>query len=257
MENSKPKARMRPGSSMPRVLVIEANPGYRSVISHVVELAGAQFESTAEFDHAKRQSDGSKRFDMIIVGTSAASPFTAQQVGKLRSVAQCPLIVLVESYDETKDTLEIYKAGADEVLPKPFVPDALIGAITAEMRRPGPVSVVPLAKRIELGGLVFDAELRRVTGRERFASFTKREWQLLTFFWPVPTSSSQPLNWPHKRGDPKLRSSSFGAMWRAFAKAFTFLDRLRGGHRERKGLLLCNRDGRRRHLTRFPVLLWS
>jgi DNA-binding response OmpR family regulator len=186
MENSKPKARMRPGSSMPRVLVIEANPGYRSVISHVVELAGAQFESSAEFDSAKHQFDGSKRFDMIIVGTSAASPITAEQVGKLRSGSQCPLIVLVESYDETKDTLEIYKAGADEVLPKPFVPDALIGAITAEMRRPGPVSVVPIAKRIELGRLVFDAELRRITGRERFASFTKREWQLLTFFLASP-----------------------------------------------------------------------
>ncbi|MDQ6878826.1 MAG: response regulator transcription factor [Candidatus Dormibacteraeota bacterium] len=173
-------------SSLPRIFVVEANPGYRSVISHVVELAGAQFESAAEFDHTKRQFDGTKGFDMIIVGTSAASPFTAERVRKLRTEAQCPLIVLVESYDETKDTLEIYKAGADEVLPKPFVPDALIGAITAAMRRPGPVSVIPLAKRIELGGLAFDAELRRVTGREHFASFTKREWQLLTFFLASP-----------------------------------------------------------------------
>lgn len=39
---------------------------------------------------------------------------------------------------------------------------------------------------IELGRLVFDAELRRITGRDRFASFTKREWQLLSFFLASP-----------------------------------------------------------------------
>ena len=180
-----PRSRKPSGSRLPRVLVIEANPGYRSVISYLVELAGARSESAAEVDYAQ-QFDGTKRFDMIIVGTSSTSPFTAEQITRLRAQSQCPLIILAESYDETKDTLEIYKAGADEVLPKPFVPDALIGAITAEMRRPGPVSVVPLAKQIVLGKLVFDSELRRVSGGERSASFTKREWQLLTFFLANP-----------------------------------------------------------------------
>ncbi|GAC1507432.1 MAG: response regulator transcription factor [Candidatus Dormibacteraceae bacterium] len=186
MGKLKRSSRIRPGSSRPRALVVETNPGYRSVISHIVELAGAQFESVAEFEHAKRQFDGSRRFDIVIVGASAESQVTAEEIGQLRLIAQCPLIVLTESYEQTKDTLKIYKAGADEVLPKPFVPDALIGAIIAEMRRPGPVSVVPLAKRIDLGGLVFDAEQRRVSGKEGTESFTKREWQLLTTFLAGP-----------------------------------------------------------------------
>lgn len=186
MGKGKSKPELRPGSSLPRILIVEANPGYRSVISHVAEMAGAKFESVSEYGDALRQLDGSQRFDMIIVGTSADSKITIAQVGKLRSVAICPLIVLAESYDDTKDTLGIYKAGADEVLPKPFVPDALTGAIIAEMRRPGPVSVIPLAKRIELGGLVFDALGRSLTGKERTALFTKREWQLLTFFLAAP-----------------------------------------------------------------------
>jgi two-component system, OmpR family, KDP operon response regulator KdpE len=186
MGKSNAKLRLRPASKLPRVLVVESNPGYRSVISHLVEMAGAEFESVAEFAHAIRQFDESKRFNMVIVGTSADFQITVAQVGKLRSVSQCPLIVLAESYEETKETLDIYKAGADEVLPKPFVPDALIGAIIAEMRRPGPVSVIPLAKRIEVGGLVFDAELRSLTGKEGAVLFTKREWQLLTFFLATP-----------------------------------------------------------------------
>ena len=122
----------------------------------------------------------------MIVGTSADSPITVEQVGKLRSATQSPLIVLAEAYDQTRETLEVYKAGADEVLPKPFVPDALIGAIKAEMRRPGPASLVPLATRIELGALVFDAEHREVAGKEGSVQLTKREWQLLAFFLANP-----------------------------------------------------------------------
>jgi DNA-binding response OmpR family regulator len=186
MDKDKGTPRTRQRASLPRILVVDANPGYRSVISHLVEMAGAQFESVAELGQARRHLDGAQKYDMIIVGTSADSPVTPAEVSKLRSVAQTPLIILAESFDETKQTLEIYKAGADQILPKPFVPDALIGAIKAEIRRPGPVSVVPIATRIELGKLVFDAGNRRVTGDEGTASLTKREWQLLSFFLTSP-----------------------------------------------------------------------
>lgn len=174
-------------TGLPRILVVDPNPGYRSVISHVVELAGAQFESVAEIAQAMRQLDGAPAFDMIIVGTSTDSPLSPAAIGKLRSVAAAPLILLVEAFDETNQTLRFFKAGADEVLPKPFVPDALIGAIQAEMRRPGPISLVPLATRIELGRLVFDAKKRRVTGAEgSIVTLTRREWQLLAFFLASP-----------------------------------------------------------------------
>jgi DNA-binding response OmpR family regulator len=186
METNKAESRSRPTTNTPRILVVDGNRAYRSVISHLVELAGGQFESVAELSHAWRQLDGDKRFDMIIVGTSAEFPLTPENVGRLRSVAQTPVIVLAETYDETKNTLDIYKAGANQILPKPFVPDALIGAIKSEIRRPGPVSVVPLATRIELGKLVFDADKRKVTGKEGTVSLTKREWQLLSFFLASP-----------------------------------------------------------------------
>jgi DNA-binding response OmpR family regulator len=171
---------------MPRVLVVEANPGYRSVISNLVEMAGAQWESVAELDQAMRRLEGPKKFDIIIVGVSADSPVTPEEVGKLRADVQTPLIILAESYDNAREMLEAYGAGADQVLPKPFVPDALIGAIKSEIRRPGPASVVPVATRIDIGGVVFEAEPRRVTSKEGAAQFTKREWQLLSFLLGSP-----------------------------------------------------------------------
>jgi len=203
--------RSRRRSSLPTVLVVEPNPGYRSAISQAVESAGGQFESVAENDLAARQLEGAKRFDMVIVGTSADAPITPAQVRKLRTDSGSPLIVLVESYDETKETLEIYKAGADHVLPKPFVPDALIGAIKAEMRQYGPVSLVPLATRIELGSLVFDATQRQVIGEEATVQLTKREWQLLSFFLSNPNqfftaAEARPQAWGPDSSPEQFRS---------------------------------------------------
>ena len=144
----------RQRTKLPRILVVEANPGYRSVISHVVELAGGEFESVAEFDAAKRQLDRARKFDLVILGMSAESRVTPKQLGDLRALGRCPFILLDESSTDAGTTLETYEAGANQVLPKPFVPDALIGAIKSELRGPEIGSVVSIATKIEFGGLV-------------------------------------------------------------------------------------------------------
>jgi DNA-binding response OmpR family regulator len=186
MSKNKRSSPARRRGSLPRVLVIEANPGYRSVISHVVELAGGQFESVAEVEQGWRQLDGQRTFDIVIVGVGGETPVSPDDVGRLRTAANCPLIVVAESYDSASGTLEVYEAGADQVLPKPFVPDALIGAIKSEIRRPGPPSVLSLASKIEVGSLVFEAQQRRISGASGAVSLTKREWQLLTVFLGSP-----------------------------------------------------------------------
>jgi len=183
---SKTQPRSRPRARLPRVLVVDANAGYRSVISHVVELAGGEYESVAEFDAATRQLERSTKFDLVILGMSAGSRVTPKQLGDLRAAARSPFILLDESSEEAGDTLESFEAGASQVLPKPFVPDALIGAIRSELRGPDVASVVSIATKIELGGLVFDAKQRTVKDGKDAASLTKREWQLLSFFLTNP-----------------------------------------------------------------------
>ena len=173
---------------LPRILVVEANAGYRSVISHVAELAGGQFESVAELDGAKRQLED-RRFDLVIIGMSADSRATPKQLGALRAEARCPIILLDESFNEAGDTLGSYDAGVNQVLPKPFVPDVLIGAIKSELRGPDPASVVSVATKIEMGGLVFDAKQRTIKGENGAVSLTQREWQLLSFFLTSPNQS--------------------------------------------------------------------
>jgi DNA-binding response OmpR family regulator len=186
MGKSKAQSRSRPRPKLPRILVVDANAGYRSVISHVVELAGGEFESVAEFDAARRQLERPRKFDLVILGMSADSRVTPEQLSELRTTARSPFILLDESSDDAGETLETFEAGASQVLPKPFVPDALIGAIKSELRGPEFPSVVSIATKIEFGGLVFDAKGRTVKSGEATVSLTKREWQLLAFFLATP-----------------------------------------------------------------------
>src|ERR1700736_4891760 len=186
MGKSKTLTRSPKRTRLPRILVVDANAGYRSVISHVVELAGGGFESLAEFDAARGQLKKSPRFNLVILGMSAEARVTPKQLGELRAAARAPFILLDESSADAGDTLETYEAGASVVLPKPFVPDALIGAIKAELRGPDLASVVAIATKIELGGIVFDAKERTVRSPDSKVSLTKREWQLLSFFLTNP-----------------------------------------------------------------------
>ncbi|HEV3102512.1 MAG TPA: response regulator transcription factor [Candidatus Dormibacteraeota bacterium] len=186
MGKQKLQSRSRPRARLPRILVVDANGGYRSVISHVVELTGGEFESVADFDAARRQLDRSTKYDLVILGMSAESRVTPKQLGELRTAARSPFILLDESSTDAGQTLETFEAGASQVLPKPFVPDALIGAIKSELRGPDVASVVSIATKIELGGLVFDANQRTVMDGVGTASLTKREWQLLSFFLTNP-----------------------------------------------------------------------
>lgn len=186
MGKSKSQSRTQQRPKLPRILVVDANPGYRSVIAHVVELAGGEFESVAEVDAAKRQLERPRKFDLVILGMSAESRVTPKQLGELRALARSPFILLDESSGDAGETLETFEAGASQVLPKPFVPDALIGAIKAQLRGPELASVVSIASKIEVGGLVFDATQRTVKGSDAAVSLTKREWQLLSFLLTNP-----------------------------------------------------------------------
>jgi len=161
-----------------QALVIEGDPDYRSVIAHVVELAGGRAETVADLEQGRRRLRG-KRVDVVILGLSAEENVQLDAISDLRSEAPCPVILLHESFEEAR---LIYEAGVDHILPKPFVPGALVGAIKAELRGPSPTSVLPAATMIQIGGVTFDSQVREVRHGEREASFSRREWELLTFF---------------------------------------------------------------------------
>jgi DNA-binding response OmpR family regulator len=175
---------VKPGPSKPpRVLVVEANRMYRSVISHLVELAGGQWESVSEIDAGSKLLAGSRKFDLVIIGVDPESQIAQETLTEVRAMA--PIIMLDETYN---GALQKFEAGAEQILPKPFVPDALVGAIKVEFRAQGPSSVVPLATKIELGELVFDIKRRAILREDAVVQFTKREWEVLAYLLASPQS---------------------------------------------------------------------
>lgn len=166
----------------PRVMVIEADADYRAVVARCVELAGAQPEAVAGLPQAVRRLEQAS-FDLIIWGAPPGESDRPQRVLELHQATKLPLIVLDESYEEAKAAFE---AGADQVLPKPFVPGALVGAVTAGLRGSGPTSVVPLATRIDVRDIVFDSAARTVSFGKDSVALTRREWDLLAFLLGNP-----------------------------------------------------------------------
>ena len=161
-----------------RALVIEKDPDYRSVIGHVVDIAGGQSETVVDLKQGLRQL-ANQSFDLVVYGITAGGQPDLGPLAELRARAQAPVLLLIESYDEARTH---YEAGADQILPKPFVPGALVGAIRAQLRGPSPTSILPMASRIEILGVVFDSETRTVVADGRKTVLTGREWQLLAFF---------------------------------------------------------------------------
>lgn len=168
--------------SAPVVLIVEADRDYRETITRCAELAGVAVELATNHRAAYRKLQA-RRFALIIWGAPRDEPAKADIVSQLRDKSGCPVILLDETLTEARETFE---AGATQVLPKPFVPGALVGAIQATLRDRPPDSVVSVATRIEVGGAVFDADRRTVGHRGATVTLTKREWALLAFFLSKP-----------------------------------------------------------------------
>ena len=172
---------------MPRLarasaLVIESDADYRLVIAACVGSAGVQVEAVEAVSEGLRRLQAGN-FELVIWGVPLQDPRRAHIVAQFHEEAKVPLILLDESYEEARESFE---AGADQVLPKPFVPGALVGAVKAALRGPGPDSLIPLASRIEVGEVVFDSGARTITHGHRSLSLAKREWELLSFLLARP-----------------------------------------------------------------------
>jgi DNA-binding response OmpR family regulator len=170
--------RVAPG----RALIIEVNPEYRAVIACCAGLADVTVEGMATVSAGvHRLADA--EFDLVIWGVPPGDPRRAPVIAQIHEESTAPLLLLDEAHEEARAS---YDAGADQILPKPFVPGQLVGAIRAALRGPGPTSVVPLATRIELAGTTIDSESRSITRGEQSVSFSKRDWELLTFLLANP-----------------------------------------------------------------------
>jgi DNA-binding response OmpR family regulator len=164
------------------VLLIEADEPYRAAIAACIRLAGCRVEQAAGIDFAlvtlERHS-----FDLVVWGVSPVdSDRRVEAMGELRLRSEAPLIMVDADTNTAQFDLE---GGADQWLPKPFVPGALVGSIRATLRKSA-ASAVRVPSRLEIRGMVLDGGRRRLTYADSEVLFTRQEWDLLSILISHP-----------------------------------------------------------------------
>lgn len=174
----------RGSQTIGRALVIEADAAYRTVIEACARIADCAAEST------KNPQDGlarlrSGRFDLIIWGVHPGESENRRVdvLTELRDASQAIPVIMVD--DQFEPSQVSYEAGADHVLPKPFVPGALVGAIQSALRR-APSLMMQLVSSVEIRGMTLDADSRQLTYEDQKVTFTPQEWELLSVFLTHP-----------------------------------------------------------------------
>lgn len=174
----------RESRSIGRALVIEGDAAYRAVIEACAHLATCRTDAVADTGAALDQLHA--RYDLIIWGVSSGESESerVRVLTRLREVSPIPVPIIMLD-DQFEPAQVSYESGADHVLPKPFVPGALVGAIKSALRK-APSLMMHLASRVEIRGMILDAERRTLEFGGRHASFTAQEWELLSVLLTHP-----------------------------------------------------------------------
>jgi DNA-binding response OmpR family regulator len=165
-----------------RTLLIEDDESYRAVIEACVRLAGCRVEVASDPDHAFAMME-QQRFDLVVWGLSPGQCDSRSAIiSELRLRTEAPLVLVDGGLEMAQLDLE---AGADQWLPKPFVPGALVGSIRAALRKSAS-SIIDIASRVEVRGMVLDGKRRKLTFGESQVGFTRQEWDLLSILVSHP-----------------------------------------------------------------------
>jgi two-component system response regulator ResD len=163
------------------VLIIEADEAYRAVIETCVRLAACRAEAVSDLQLAIPKLE-SESFDALIWGVGPEEDRWSELVAQFRASTDARVLLLSDHFEAAQAA---YEAGADQVLPKPFIPSALVGALKAVLRR-SPSLIMHLASRVEIKGMTFDGGGRTLQFKGEQVSFTVQEWDLLAVFLSHP-----------------------------------------------------------------------
>ena len=165
-----------------RALLIEADEAYDATIAACMSIAGCEVQHVTAVDLALPVLDRNQ-FDVVVWGVPIPDPLSRHQsITELRLHTEAPLVLVAVGFDTAQEDLE---AGADQRLPKPFVPGALVGAMRAALRKTK-APVVPVTWPLEIRGMALDGNARTLTFKGAEAAFTRQEWDLISILVEHP-----------------------------------------------------------------------
>jgi two-component system KDP operon response regulator KdpE len=162
-------------------LLIESEEAYRVAIEACIRLAGCEAKSVPDPDSALRLLER-RRFDVVVWGISPLPTDRRETISALRRRTDAPLVLVDAGPEMAQLALE---AGADQWVPKPFAPGALIGSLRAALRK-APSPIMDVATSVEIHGMLLDGKGRRLTFAGHEVAFTRQEWALLSILVSHP-----------------------------------------------------------------------
>jgi DNA-binding response OmpR family regulator len=176
-------------AATPEVLVVEDDGGIADAVTYALRREGLTAQVAGSVEQARAAGTA---FDLAILdlGLPDGSGYTL--LGEWRSAGDgsCdpPAVIVLTSRDGEIDCVACLEAGADDFVPKPFSPRALVARARAVLRRRAnaPSSSPSPASLRASGPLRIDPERRTVSFEGRTIDLTKLEFDLLSLLARVP-----------------------------------------------------------------------
>lgn len=168
----------RDGNSQ-KLLIVDDDPDIREMLSDYLEAEGYAVESVQNGEEALDRATTTE-YSLIILDIMLPGMNGLDMLRKLRLSSPMPVLMLT-ARGEAVDRILGLKLGADDYLPKPFVPQELVARVQAILRRSLSTAdevILPL----EVGDVALDPKSRLVRRGEEVIDLTSVEFDLLRVF---------------------------------------------------------------------------
>ena len=156
------------------LLVADDEPEILAVLREYFASQGYRVLAASNGDEALALAQGAVRPDLLLLDVMMPGMDGLALCRRLRNHLTCPILLLTARVEDA-DALAGFEAGADDYIPKPFLPQELLLRVYAVLRRSYP-AVEP---KVQLDYCVIDFDRAEVVREDGSVSLTAKEFALL------------------------------------------------------------------------------
>ncbi len=169
---------------MARLLIVDDDVRLGALLERLLRPEGFQISIVTDGHQAVRRATG-EEFDLVILDVMLPGLDGFEVLRQVRAVSKVPVIMLTAKGAEA-DQIVGLELGADDYLPKPFNPRALLARIRAVLRRAETATQPLPQEHLKIGDLDLDLARRSVEVRGKPVQLTTTEFDLLRCFLRHP-----------------------------------------------------------------------
>ena len=172
-----------------RILLVEDDPALLSILQAAMSYGGFKGEAAASGADAIAAFKA-RPFDAVLVDLGLPDLDGTDLLHSLRELSDVPILV-VSGRDTERDKIDALDRGADDFIPKPFLPGELLARIRSALRRyrsmqergsgqESRIETLDLRDPIEIGPMILDPFHRTVEIQGRRTQLSEAEFKVLS-----------------------------------------------------------------------------